>query len=169
MGAASRNANFGSVCCTCKLHAMFSQCPHELFVRALPWKCRSSDVDLFPYSSRSELSRAVRQKAGAPISKAKARGKARALTLAEFFPSRKRAVNGDKSVSEAQAATETAVPSKTSSQPPLKKFRRLKDWEGHWLRCDACNAWIKATQAEVDTFRPTSFVCAQLGFACKNR
>ena len=142
---------------------MYAQCPHELFVRALPWKCRSPDVDLHPYASRTDVSRASRKQAAKPVSKAKARSNARALTLAEFFPSRKHAKAAGKEHGE-RPEVQLDVP----TRPPLKKFRRLKDWDGDWVRCDLCNAWQKVTHAEVEALKHRSFVCADIGVACKH-
>ena len=43
----------GTFACTCALSGLYAQCPHQLFCRALPWVCRSPDIDLNPYASRA--------------------------------------------------------------------------------------------------------------------
>ena len=58
--AAAAEHSEASFLCSCLLASLHGECPHILFCRALPCRCRSPDVILQPYAAQSNASRHAR-------------------------------------------------------------------------------------------------------------
>ena len=139
--------------CTCLLSALHGQCPHQLFARALPLLAASPDIMLHPYVSQSEESRNIRQVKPTPAAaRQHDRRNARQAILTEFF--------GNAEVVHKEETIEAEA-------PVLRLRRQVRQWQGHWVRCDACLEWRKVTAAEQDDFRDGAFQCAFIKLQCK--
>lgn len=158
-----------SVLCTCLLFAMHSDCPCSVFVRSLPWKCREPDVNLHDFPTRGAVAESFARKRERPETPQELRQKLRQTLLKNLLepPAPRVKVSV---VLERSDVTSTAVMKsreEVPEEPLLKKFRRVQNWEGHWVQCDECKNWLKATKLEHDSYVSKAFHCKYVNVRCK--
>ena len=142
------------VICICLFFALYGECMHTLFVRALPLACRHTDVNLHAYATRKEVAdtHSGSKRSKQTATRREATKSARHLILHGMMPVKRSAAH----IGEPDPQTQ-----------PVRKFRKLKKWNGDWLQCDECEAWVKCTADELGEYSDRGFVCNMLRLNCK--
>ena len=144
--------------CSCLFFALYEECMHTLYVRALPLRCRHTDVNMHAFASRKDLAAVFAPRLNPASQKAVLRA-ARQQVLNELWPSEQTHSDRKANASENRGAT--------GSVQPLRKWRKLSGWSGDWLQCDECENWVKCTDEELKFYEGRGFVCSMLRLQCK--
>ena len=117
----------------------------------------SPDVILQPYASQTVPSRLAR---GKPVlTPGAARGQdrvaAKQTILEDFFP---------QSLREMPDAATAAPP---EAHVPLRSRRVVRNWQGHWIRCDSCNVWRRVSESEHGAYGAGAFQCGFIRLRCR--